>query len=150
MVFALIDTKVSDISCGSYHNFVVGTPRSTTAPSAFGLQSHQVSDTFQHRNLPNLDRHGADRHNPSSNQADHNSYQKFNMVFSWGLNTNHQLGLFLQEEDQPEVVPQPQLVEELLQYSHIRKLKCEGNKTMVLVDEPNRVVVFASRQRVVR
>lgn len=70
------------------------------------------------------------------------------MVFSWGQNSNHQLGLSTLDRDQPLVVKEPALVEDLLQFSCIRKVKCQGNKTMVLVDEPNLLLVFSKKDRV--
>lgn len=39
MIFALLNTKVSDIQCGSNHNVVVGTLRSNTAAMAVGNMS---------------------------------------------------------------------------------------------------------------
>ena len=46
------------------------------------------------------------------------------LVFSWGCNLNHQLGLFQLQQDQVEIVREPTLIEELLQYISIRKIKC--------------------------
>lgn len=40
---------------------------------------------------------------------------------------------------------EPTIIEELLQYSHIRKVKCQGNTTMILVDSPNTLLVFSKR-----
>ena len=46
------------------------------------------------------------------------------MVFSWGCNKNHQLGLFQLQQPQVVQVGEPTLIEELLQFNHIRKVKC--------------------------
>lgn len=67
------------------------------------------------------------------------------MVFSWGCNKNHQLGLFQLQQDQVEQVHEPTLIEELLQFDHIRKVKCQDDKTMILVDDPNTLLVFSKR-----
>lgn len=67
------------------------------------------------------------------------------MVFAWGCNTNHQLGLFQLQPEQVAQVNEPTIIEELLQYSHIRKVKCQGNSTMILVDSPNTLLVFSKR-----
>lgn len=67
------------------------------------------------------------------------------MVFSWGCNLNHQLGLLSLGEDQPDCVYEPTLVEDLLQYSNVRKIKCTSDQTMVLVDSPNTLLVFSKR-----
>jgi len=72
------------------------------------------------------------------------------MVFSWGCNKNHQLGLFELQQDQVEAVGEPTLIEELLQFSHIRKVKCQDDKTMILVDEPNTLLVFSKREQLGR
>ena len=69
------------------------------------------------------------------------------MVFSWGCNKNHQLGLFQLQPDQVDQVNEPTLIEELLQFNHIRKAKCKDDKTMILVDEPNTLLVFSKRGR---
>lgn len=37
MIFTLLNTKVTDIQCGFYHNVVVGTPRSSTAAMNVGM-----------------------------------------------------------------------------------------------------------------
>jgi alpha-tubulin suppressor-like RCC1 family protein len=68
------------------------------------------------------------------------------MVFSWGCNTNHQLGLFQLQNEQVDIVTEPTLIEELLAYNHIRKVKCENDKSMILVDEPNTLLIFMKRQ----
>ena len=67
------------------------------------------------------------------------------MVFSWGCNKNHQLGLFQLQQAQVGQVSEPTLIEELLQFNHIRKVKCQDDKTMILVDEPNTLLVFSKR-----
>ena len=36
MIFTLLNTKVTDIQCGSYHNVAIGTPRSSTAAMTVG------------------------------------------------------------------------------------------------------------------
>lgn len=56
------------------------------------------------------------------------------MVFSWGSNHNHQLGLFQLSKDQVDYVPEPTLIEDLLQFDFIRKIKCHNDKTLILVD----------------
>jgi len=40
MIFALLNTKVTDIQCGSNHSVVVGTLRSNTAAMAVGNMSN--------------------------------------------------------------------------------------------------------------
>jgi Regulator of chromosome condensation (RCC1) repeat len=77
------------------------------------------------------------------------SMKQREMVFSWGCNRNHQLALAPLELEQVEQVNEPELVECLLEYQFIRKIKCQGNKTMVLVDEPNTLLVFCKAERVV-
>jgi alpha-tubulin suppressor-like RCC1 family protein len=72
------------------------------------------------------------------------------MVFSWGCNTNHQLGLFQLQEEQVDIVSEPTLNEELLAFNHIRKIKCEDDKTMILVDEPNTLLIFSRRPNIER
>lgn len=37
MVFALLNTKVTEIECGYYHSIAVGTPRSSTAAYTAGI-----------------------------------------------------------------------------------------------------------------
>lgn len=39
MIFTLLNTKVTDIQCGNFHNLVVGTPRSSTAAMNVGISS---------------------------------------------------------------------------------------------------------------
>jgi len=72
------------------------------------------------------------------------------MVFSWGCNKNHQLGLYQLQQEQVELVTEPTLIEELLQFNHIRKVKCQDDKTMILVDEPNTLLVFSKRDHLGR
>jgi hypothetical protein len=47
-------------------------------------------------------------------------------------------------------VREPTLIEELLQYNNIRKIKCQEDKTSILVDEPNTLLVFTKRAKVQR
>tara|TARA_B110000285_G_scaffold212310_1_gene255741 strand:- start:2540 stop:2725 length:186 start_codon:yes stop_codon:yes gene_type:complete len=39
MIFALLNMKVTDIQCGSYHNIVVGMLRNSTAATMIGQNS---------------------------------------------------------------------------------------------------------------
>lgn len=72
------------------------------------------------------------------------------MAFSWGCNKNHQLGLFELDQDQVWAVGEPTLVEQLLQFMALRKVKCQDDKTMILVDEPNTLLVFSKREELGR
>lgn len=47
-----------------------------------------------------------------------------------------------------EQVNEPVLVEDLLQYASIRKVKCVANKTLVLVDEPNTLLIYSKKNQV--
>ena len=67
------------------------------------------------------------------------------MVFSWGSNHNHQLGLFQLSKDQVDYVHEPTLVEDLLQFNYIRKIKCQNDKTLILVDQPNTLIIYSKR-----
>ena len=37
MIFSLLNTKITDIQCGSYHSLVVGNPRNSIAAIAVGI-----------------------------------------------------------------------------------------------------------------
>lgn len=130
MVFGLLNTKVIDIKCGAYHSVALGTPRNATAANMVGQN--------QRGTLSFLGQHGF---GSQANQVNKNK----EMVFAWGCNLNNQLGLFNGGEEQPEAVPEPTLIEDLLQYSHIRKLKCTADQTIVLVDSPNTLLIFSKR-----
>ena len=43
MIFALLNTKVTDIACGDYHSVAVGIARSNTAALAMQTSSHAGS-----------------------------------------------------------------------------------------------------------
>jgi hypothetical protein len=47
MIFALLNTKVTDIQCGSNHNVVVGTLRSNTAAIAVGNMSTPGGQSYK-------------------------------------------------------------------------------------------------------
>jgi hypothetical protein len=59
MIFALLNTKVSDIQCGSFHCIAVGNPRNATAATMAG-----------------------------NNFGGNNINKNKQMVFSWGSNLN--------------------------------------------------------------
>lgn len=147
MIFALLNTKVTEIQCGYYHSVAVGTPRSSTAAYTAGIGGgSQVA--FGAAAQGNRNYAGVDDGKPLyQGYQDYSGRQRAHkqMVFAWGCNTNHQLGLFPLQQEQVAQVNEPTIVEELLQYSHIRKTKCQGNTTMVLVDSPNALLVFSKR-----
>jgi hypothetical protein len=70
------------------------------------------------------------------------------MVFSWGCNHNNQLGMIHFGQDQPDCMYEPTLVEDLLQFTHIRKIKCVADRTMVLVDSPNTLLIYSKRDNI--
>lgn len=147
MIFALLNTKVTEIECGYYHSVAVGTPRSSTGPFTSGIGGNNQL-TFGAPGLGSSRYAGVDDDKPL-----YQGYQDYGnrhrsqkqMVFAWGCNTNHQLGLFQLQPEQVAQVNEPTIIEELLNYSHIRKIKCQGNSTMVLVDSPNTLLVFSKR-----
>jgi hypothetical protein len=77
MIFALLNTKVTDIQCGSNHNVVVGTLRSNTAAIAVGnIQTPSGQGQSYKKD-----------HGYSAYQASISKQKQ--LVFSWGCNLNH-------------------------------------------------------------
>jgi len=101
MIFALLNTKVTDIQCGAYHNLVVGTLRNSTAATMYG--QNQFGSTGQgplgggRATMNNQFLGGSGYSGYSAYQSSINKTKQ--MVFSWGSNHNHQLGLFQLSKD---------------------------------------------------
>lgn len=105
MIFALLNMKVTDIACGDYHSVAVGTARSSTAALAMHTSSHAPSggayslgagtSNYMHGAGASagfgFGGSGAGAQQKIGSGAPSKSQP---LVFSWGCNKNHQLGLY--------------------------------------------------------
>ena len=82
MIFGLLNTKVTDIKCGSHHCVVVGAPRNATAANMVGQYQHIGTGGYHARGYSYAGQYGF---GSQSNTVSRNKQ----MVFSWGCNRNH-------------------------------------------------------------